>query len=922
MAPAFLTRKSDNKAPELIIVGTDEPNLDLAQSQPQQPDLPLRGQKPNRIRFDPHPSSSPDHAESQQPDDTGAASTSDTHGDAQPQVHGFRSAVNQFLRNPRVAVAESKDLLSIPFSRNRSASAPTDPAELLGPKPVDIPVPWPPYLLASNKVTERPASIASGPDSIGEELQASAWARRSRTGKMRASLLSPESAAHWRQGSPSTRHQRTHSDGSIQFQSYQDMSDLQQSPELTPQIQSRRPLSSISPWTAPRSANGTSTLDRPNDRSSFSEDEEQLHPVAFYRGGHQRAISVPIVSGARIHAPSITKEDSSLAEVTNLKAAHAAQIAYINDDHAREIASLRTYISLLEKRATLPVGHFLSPSGLLPPLDTSSRPHSRDEAEPHSRPPSCDSALRPSSASLRSFENTMEQQRVQIDEAMHEMDDLKSAMKQQDAELYEKNRKLSLLQETLSLKERSVSQMRGAMLRAAEKENTLKTKLADLQTRLDLVEDERLELMERANDVKIHVRTLAKQNTALQKQLNETDEQCGAQVQEAKTKLAEAEKNLSATQTKFNIEKDHAKTAEASLTSVRAELATAQTRIAQLEKEVKSPLQTGLITIVNASGGKKHQSLSSDGSRNSPIKTPELSPGADKDKVATLKSKVKRLEQERDQLAKLLETEIRRAIRNSPKEKDFVSASLSRRDSTCSTASSILHHEKASITVIEDGMNHRACKETLTEMRESYEKEVQGLIKEIVLYKLDIKGYKKDLRRANSTISKLESTETTKTLSPEQMSDRPDPLRPRASTPNFDNSRRPGPSPAPFRGRRSASVDSPSTGVGLGITVDRPPLRRDFMSLDSTRARDAMPRQGSSTKRKDSGVTVNKRPSGLSGDDERKPRPEIKRAQTHNIMISFDREESPKPFLQVETAGSLRPLSTVAEAGSAIEREH
>ncbi|GAM87482.1 hypothetical protein ANO11243_055070 [Dothideomycetidae sp. 11243] len=662
--------------------------------------------------------------------------------------------------------------------------------------------------------------------------------------------------------------------------------------------------------------------------------EKERPPISLHDGkspprrpralGHMRTVSVPAPLPAANVALTPTLTKTTDIEISTLKATHAAQIAYLNDDHAREISSLRTHISLLEKQATLPAGRRLSPSGLLPRLDTSSRPHSQ-HSEPDSPSPSFDSAMRPSSASLRSIESALEQQRRLMDETLLEMESLRSLVRKRDTELADRNTKLSILEQTMDVKDRTVSQMRGAMLRAAEKENAQKMKLADLEAKLELSNDQRLDLEETYHGVNCQVKSLLEQNTtlqsqhttlqsqnmtfqdqnamlksqnatlqsqnaalqnqhaavqsqnaALQRKLKDAEEALQLEAQTAKAKIAEAERNLSRTQTRLNVEKDHAKSADSTLASVKTELIAAQSRISELEKQVKSKsTSTGVITIVNAS----------EPARNIQMKSPESL--KDKDPIASLRSKLARIEAERDQFSSLLSTEIRRSVRTSPREKGFMSPD--KRDSVCSGTSS-LHYTTTitpSSTTTDSTSSHDPCKAALDEQEKRYEAEVRRLVQEIVLYKLDIKGYKKDLRRANTTLSKITSPDKPTTTS-QDLSARAKAL---ASTP--PSKRAPS-----KRGRaraRSASVDSPSSTERHDIPPEtaRPALRHQ-LSLDISRTRDVV------------------RPVG--------PVRSTTSVGTETV-VGRKREGKCLPLpLVLDVMVDQSRLSTVAEAGSAVER--
>lgn len=866
MAPTFLLRKSDSKV-DLASEQSGTANNESSTS------LPGASKIKNKIGADRTPSAL---QRSIKP----IASGEDGTGQSPPKQsnHRFLSTVSQLIRH-RPSGSEAAVLLSPPAARPRSSSAPSYRLELGHPSPFEIPIPpSPKYSTPPSKPTD-PQDNRRDDDSLDEQILDSAWIRKPKLGK-------PFSVIEWQPQPQSTVDdpvsQRSRSDGSIPLPLDQ------KTPKAQPSTSSMSHHGEI-PQISPQAF--TSTL---AENWQLQDEFLQLNPSADSDEGEKQtqAQTCPLVG------PSIPQEAVN-ARIEALHAAHIAQISDIREDHAQEVANLRIALSLLETKATLPAGQHLSPSGLLPPLDTSTRPHSGSFSEMVNKVAPSNSHRRTSSASTRSVDALVDHQRRQLDEQRLEIDQLRYLLKQQEVEIRERSDKALMLNQEMEAQKRIVGQMRGALLRAAEKENLQKTQLANLENRLELANAERLDFSEAFTSLKSRNKILTEDKASLTNDLEVLEQQRQIDIEHARTKLANAEGMLSTTQTKLHVEKSHNRSTEAILQVTKTDLESAHRRIEELEADVDQlRSQTGVIPIMNESDKDlKPKALK--------VKIPESKTGntdevKDKAQIAAYKSIVAKLEAETTQLSALLSTEIRRAVRTNPGTDEYVAAYLERRASVASVSSmNSAYYNIALFTDVNAEQSHEACNKSLKQIKDTYEDEIGGLIKEIILYKLDIKGYKKDLRKAKHTIKKLESADANSVKSstssqrtevvtrPSQVEREPSVSRQQSTT----------------RGRRSASLDDLLAALKASAQVHRHANRTDDFA-DTRLANMSRKRSqslSSTRSAKKSGLcSVVRTSSSLSS--LRSSGGSVKGAGTSISLLSVQDDS--------------RPLSTVAEVGT------
>ncbi|KAG8624847.1 hypothetical protein KVT40_007914 [Elsinoe batatas] len=743
----------------------------------------------------------------------------------------------------------------------------------------------------------------------------------------------------------------------------------------------------------------------------------------------------PPPSQAQLHTPPPSASrpappKSPNAELASLRQSHASYIASLNNAHereltslrqeiaaitqatsteisaqSREIASLRTHIALLEHQASLRPGQHLSPSGLLPPLNTSpeailaqhipshqhhstsspsqtshhSRPsitHSHPSPSPSPRSPSLNADL---SLELANLQTALARRNTDLSTSTSQLATVTHQLRETQSRLATTLQSLDDARQSLALKDKKESQITAAVARGVKKESALKVKVREVEGRLEQANTERVDLREALGEFASRCREKEAAMGKFREEVEALKGEVGAmkarrekEEGEKGARVGELEKVLAETMGRLSGERDQVGSLRRELEGERKEVGTLRERLVEVEKErarlekereKSSVEQMGMITIANALGGEyggispvgptsvvgrlhllrgevrnlepeEREKLAEELRRLEGGEKVYVDGGSQTERSAEEKREkerekaqraiMRKLEAERDQLSGLLSTEIRRTARQSAKGDDgFQGLSRLERWDSVSSRMSTIRSKPSSLSLNSAEMaKHAACEEALDKARQGYEDEIKGLVKEIVLYKLDIKGYKKDLRKANTALKMLKQVSTPTSAEDREVPDsakvEPLILRSRASTTNLVKEKVKETDRPAFG--RTQSVD------GLGITFgdDKSKIadttikpeedvrlgRKDSgLGKDQEKqeqSKDGRSVEGSST----GGLTPELRTGDLS-------RAATQRSVAQSIITSYGKDRNsvlPDALLDED---ELRPLSTVAEVGSA-----
>ncbi|KAF2717258.1 hypothetical protein K431DRAFT_307104 [Polychaeton citri CBS 116435] len=274
------------------------------------------------------------------------------------------------------------------------------------------------------------------------------------------------------------------------------------------------------------------------------------------------------------------------------------------------------------------------------------------------------------------------------------------------------------------------------------------------------------------------------------------------------------------------------------------DLSTRDSRVRDLEREV-----TRL--------GHEAKQQTADTTANSPTDkaddSPELSSEVQRLREAMEKQQhdLSAAQVERDRYNSLLHSELRRTSRVSAQKAHSATPEISAEAAfhVTETVSMLKARGRAS-SQPEDG---EATKTLL-------EKELEHCVKEIIMYKLDVKGYKKDLKKAHARIEQLQSS----------------------------------------NGKQGAtSGDVSSDGLGISLTEDSSPPARSLRTATSAALLAASPPARTSTIRQSASQAL------LNGTHKKLPKPPSTTSRPPSPLPPHMRETPPKQMQRAETLRSL-----------------
>ncbi|KAI9685426.1 MAG: hypothetical protein M1822_004557 [Bathelium mastoideum] len=294
---------------------------------------------------------------------------------------------------------------------------------------------------------------------------------------------------------------------------------------------------------------------------------------------------------------------------------------------------------------------------------------------------------------------------------------------------------------------------------------SLRQKLSSVHKRdieLDDVRKERLFLREAVNTKQQHVETLMKR--LAKAQMTEKALNHDLDAFEARLEMVNAQKN--------DVLEENHELRQTALRRLKQEEKDRNHYITRLEQE----LRQCRFQIDNKHLPPSLQPTSAARSRRSD----SVNQGGSQD-LATLRAQVAQLSQtlgerdasinslqaERDKITALLHSEIRAHARKGPEQIHPANSALSGKMDIAQTMADV--REKARSSVAPADTKEEAATDPLQRI-EQLEREIDYHVKDIVLYKLDVKGYKKDIRTANVKIQRLQGSSTKSSPAPSSIS--------------------------------------------------------------------------------------------------------------------------------------------------------
>lgn len=221
--------------------------------------------------------------------------------------------------------------------------------------------------------------------------------------------------------------------------------------------------------------------------------------------------TVPRVVDAPVHLDLEDPESVLLDEISRLRASQDAHVRSLKEAHEKELACQRSYIAFLEKRRTANA-HTGTQEQRQLTIDTST---SASRTELHSEP---------SATTLKSFESCLDGQKRVSQEAVAENEALKrklSLCQKAQVDAVEVRRERDHLRDAADRSDRRIVQLKDIIRKAKENEKSLRNQAANLEARLVEANNERTDVLEGFHDACSQVRTASDRERRLAQELDE-----------------------------------------------------------------------------------------------------------------------------------------------------------------------------------------------------------------------------------------------------------------------------------------------------------------------------------------------------------------------------------------------------------------
>ncbi|KAK5724139.1 hypothetical protein LTR17_013615 [Elasticomyces elasticus] len=402
-------------------------------------------------------------------------------------------------------------------------------------------------------------------------------------------------------------------------------------------------------------------------------------------------------------------EHELLEQIIRMRTSHESHLASLREAHEREIDSHRSYIAFLEQRRGLiqsthePVRRRLT-------LDTA-----------HAAPRGGEQRSADASATTYQSFDSLESQKRVSQEASAEAEALKrklSLAKKAQTEFGDVRRERDRLRQEADSSSRRITQLKEIVRKSKNQEKIHRNTISDLEARLLAANNERTDVLEGLLEASAQIQKLKGDESTTRRAMEELRNRLffvegkHATMRTPDTALAQGTNHAQHTRAKSEYASAHPTPTAQRIDELNCILAAREARIQQLEQDIASSSRDSMDEAMAGN--------------------------------AAIQDRMSELEASLYDHKKML---------------------LAARED-CERYNSLLHHElrrQSRVATQTPLSGIRPVVQPMTDInpsteRQTLERELQHCLEEIVLYKLDIRGYKKDLKRAEAELAEQRYT--------------------------------------------------------------------------------------------------------------------------------------------------------------------
>lgn len=457
-------------------------------------------------------------------------------------------------------------------------------------------------------------------------------------------------------------------------------------------------------------ANVTVSAPSDLDRESFRKPDAHRDGTGASTGGERvryRPFVPPVFNTVQDEAIPPTDSRALLDQISTMRRSHEAHVTSLREAHDREVDSHRSYILFLEGCAT---------TGTVPQRATK-RSLTLDTSHVTGRTDDLQSLDVSASTSLQSLDSSLEgQRRTSVESVTAETEALKrklSLCRKTQSELGDVRRERDRFRETSDKSERRIAQLKDIVRKSKDTEKAMRNKVQSLEAALLAANVQRIDVLEGYREACEQISGLHDKQLAMMKERE--DASARSTSTKSNCKKGSVEQSTQTMATDIRASAITPASISRQLESLHQQMAEKDSRIKQLEAEIEYSI-------------------------------PSL-------EMRKLESQLKDSETAREQYNTLLHAELRRQSKI---------VALNAHTGTPQVES------EAAVTVAEK-LNSKPGSENPEKRCEFLEKELKHCVSEIILYKLDIRGYRKDLKETNARLKDIQTSNSNRPATPDSM---------------------------------------------------------------------------------------------------------------------------------------------------------
>ncbi|EME77992.1 uncharacterized protein MYCFIDRAFT_90041 [Pseudocercospora fijiensis CIRAD86] len=470
--------------------------------------------------------------------------------------------------------------------------------------------------------------------------------------------------------------------------------------------------------------------------------------------------------------PGFTNMRETMKQIDLMRSAHESHTASLKEAHERELESYRAYIALLDQQYSMASSANDQPSHttVLDDLHANNRRLRLSQDSISSR-------------SIQSSGSTSEHQRQHLDDTFVELESVRRKLSlslKAQAQLGEIRQERDQLKDATERSEKRIIQLKDIVRKAKDGEKASRAMIGTLEAALESANMAKIDALEGFYEACEQARRLSDWQKCMPKERNELRRQ----LQEASSgRAGQVERVVATSEMEHRVVENELVQKRATLRNDPLIQQLDDLRLLVAEKDARIHELEGARLLAEHEGSK--------------IGSDPDAPADIREQLTTCKAHLEQARADRERFDELLHSEIRRQSKIAAQKMHSVTPQVTQ-EAAIALTDRVRRISKPS-AMLQDSSNRHTLDESKIPL---LEQELKHCIQEIIMYKLDVKGYKKDLKAAQARLDAFEAATGR-------------PVTPDSRTGRQTNARRPSVAEGTNEPLKEAVVISDGLGISL-----------------------------------------------------------------------------------------------------------